>query len=81
MDNWEDYLEDNTLRILVKPNAAKTQIIGWDDSRKALKVAVKGKPEGGAANLNLLKFFSKISEKNVYIISGKTSRKKVIGFG
>lgn len=80
MDNWEDYLEDNTLRILAKPNAAKTQIIGWDDSRKALKVAVKGKPEAGVANLNLLKFFSNISGKNVYIISGKTSRKKVIGF-
>ena len=80
MVNWVDYVQKNTLKIFVKPNAPKTRIVSWDEHKGMLKVEVKGKPEGGEANHNLLKFFSKMSGKIVYILSGKTSRRKVIGF-
>ena len=69
---------DSPLRILVKANAAKTEIVGWEGN--VLKVAVKAPAEKNKANIEIIKFFSKLTKKQVKIISGKTSKRKVLKF-
>ena len=66
------------LKIIVKANAKKTQLLGYDESRKAFRFEVKAKPEQGKANLEIEKYFSKIFMKPVRIVSGKTSKIKIL---
>ena len=42
----ENHIKNNKLNIIVKPNAPSTKIIEWDTDKEALRVEVKGKPEG-----------------------------------
>lgn len=65
------------MEIKVVPNSSKQKCI-LDKSGK-LKCYLKNPPEKGLANLELIKFFSKslsLSQKNIEIISGLTSRNK-----
>lgn len=72
-----EYIENNHLRIIVKPNASKTEILGYDDARKAVRIAIAAPPDAGKANKELLKFLKKeIGECE--LISGTTSRKKLV---
>lgn len=79
--NISEYIKNNTLKIIVKPNSTKNEIIGYDESRRAVKVNIKEKAQNNKANIEVVKFFSKLTKKKVHIISGLTSRKKVIKFG
>jgi len=74
----EDYLTSNSLKILVKPNSKKTEIIGWDKEKNALKINVNAHPEKGEANIEIVKFFKKIYKKDVRIKSGLTSKTKIL---
>ena len=64
------------VRIIVKPNAKKTEILGEIDG--ILKVSVAAPAEGNKANLEIVKFFSKLTGKRVRIVSGLTSKKKTL---
>jgi len=74
----EDYIKHNSLKILVKPNAKKNEILGYDSARKAVKVAIAAQAEKGKANLEVIKFFSKLLKKKVQIKSGLTSKEKLL---
>ena len=61
------------------PNASKTEIIGWMGD--ALKIKVQATPEGGRANVALVKLLSQTlgcSRSQIVIQTGKTSRNKLI---
>ncbi len=73
-----DYVKNNHLAILVKPNSPKTQIIGWDNDKKALRVNIHAKPEDNEANIEVVKFFSKLLKKKVTIKSGLKNRLKIL---
>ena len=73
-----DYIADEKLKIIAKPNSKKTEIIGFDKAKKALKVNVKAQPEKGKANAEIARFFSRLTKKKAEIISGKTSKTKVL---
>ena len=66
------------LKILVKPNAKKTDILGWDEDKKILRVAVSAPAEDNKANIAIIKFFSKKLGKRVRIVSGLKSKQKVL---
>ncbi|MFC1728008.1 DUF167 domain-containing protein [Nanoarchaeota archaeon] len=70
------YIENNKLRILVKPNSKKSEILGYDG--KAVKVAIAAPADKGKANKEVIKFFSKLLKKKVEIKSGLKSREKVL---
>ena len=72
------YIKDNKLKILVKANASKNEILGWDKDKQTLKVAIKAEPEKGKANKEIIKFFTKLFKKKITIKSGLTSRQKII---
>ncbi|MEM4271267.1 MAG: DUF167 domain-containing protein [Candidatus Pacearchaeota archaeon] len=73
-----NYIKDNKLKVIVKPNSRKSEIIGFDDNKKALRISVKSPAEKGKANVELIKFVSKLLKKKVVIVSGLKSREKII---
>ena len=72
------YINNSYLKILVKTNSSKTEIIEWDDSKNILKVNVHAKPENNEANIEVIKYFSKLLKKKVIIKSGTRSREKLL---
>ena len=76
--NIDKYIHNNKLKILVKPNSPKNQIISYDDNKKALRVSIKAAPEKGKANQELIKFISKLLKKKVEIVKGFKSKEKIL---
>jgi len=72
------YIQNNHLKILAKPNSPKTEIVGWDESRSALRVNVHAKPDNNEANVEIVKFFTKLLKKKVTIKSGLRSKEKIL---
>jgi hypothetical protein len=66
----------STFTLTIRPNASKTELISFDDSFG--KMNVKAAPEKGKANAEIIRFFKKEYGLSIDIISGHTSRKKLI---
>jgi uncharacterized protein (TIGR00251 family) len=65
--------------VYVQPGASKTQIAGMHDG--LIKVRVAAPPVEGAANQALVEFLAKrlrIPKSRVRVVSGLTSRRKVL---
>ncbi|MBW2967847.1 DUF167 domain-containing protein [Candidatus Woesearchaeota archaeon] len=75
-----NYIHNNTLRIIAKPNSPKTEVIGYDEARQALRIAIAAVPDKDKANNALLKFLKKETGRACTIISGSKSREKTIRF-
>ena len=68
-----------TLTIRIQPRAAKNEIIMTDNG--GIKIRLTAPPVDGAANESLVKFLSdilSIAKSGVEIVSGHTSREKVV---
>ncbi len=76
--NVNEYIKDNRLKIIVKTNSPKTEIIGYDEDRTVLRVNVNAVPENNKANIEIVKFFKKLLKKQVKMVSGFKCREKVI---
>ena len=76
--NLEKYIKNNRLKVLVKPNAKKNEIISFDDKREALRVNIKAPAEKNKANIEILKFFKKLTKKSVSISQGLKSKEKIL---
>ena len=76
--NVDDYIISNRLKIIVRPNSSENKIIGYDESRKAVKVNIAAKPEENKANMEVIKFFSRLLKKRVKIKSGFISKEKLL---
>lgn len=63
--------------VSVKPNSPRNKILCLDDD--ILKVEIKAPADKNKANIELVKFISK-ELKPVRIVSGLTSRKKLLEF-
>jgi uncharacterized protein (TIGR00251 family) len=68
------------LKIVVKPNSNKNNILSYDDDKDELKMEIAAPAEDNKANIEIIKFFTKLTGKKVRIKSGLTSRKKLIEF-
>jgi hypothetical protein len=66
------------LRIIVKPNSKENKIIGYDENKKALRVAIQAPAEDNKANIEVIKFFSKILKRKAEIKSGLRSKEKLL---
>lgn len=78
MINPADYVIDNSLKILVKPNKKKNYVLGYDYEKQALIVEIKAPAEQNKANKEIIKFLSKQLRKRVKIKTGHTSKIKVL---
>lgn len=65
------------LEVKVVPHSSKNEIVRWEEGR--LVVKVRGVPEKGKVNANLIAFLAKtwgIAKSQISIVSGQTSRIK-----
>jgi uncharacterized protein (TIGR00251 family) len=69
--------DKKVIEVIVKPNSGKNEII-FDEEKKICVVHVKVPAEDGKANSQVLKIIKKESGMTGKIISGATSRKKLI---
>jgi uncharacterized protein (TIGR00251 family) len=70
---------DNRLSVKVTPNAGRSEITGWNQG--VLEVRVAAPPVAGRANRELTVLLGKllgVSRSSIGIVSGLTSRRKVI---
>lgn len=70
------------LPVKVTPNASRNEVAGWLDDG-ALRIRVQSPPRDGKANKALIAFLSdltSVSKNRISIVSGKSSRQKVIAF-
>ena len=68
------------IKIKVTPNSNRDEICGYL-GEDILKIKIKAKPIGGVANTYLIRYLSKelkIPQKNLSIVTGKTSRIKIL---
>ena len=56
----------------------KNEIVKFDKERQAYRVNIKEKAEDNKANIEIIKFFSKLLKKKVKIIKGLRSKEKII---
>jgi len=71
-------IKENPFKIIVKPNSNKNEVIGYDGERGAYRVNIKAKPEDNKANIEVIKFLSRLLNKQVRIVKGFRSRSKLI---
>lgn len=71
-------IKENSFRIIVKPNSSRNAVLGYDKERGAYRVNIKAKPEGNKANVEVIKFLSRLLKKRVRILKGLKSREKLI---
>lgn len=63
--------------VIVKTNSSKNTA-EWDPHRDVLLVSIKESPENNEANIAIEKYLFKLLKKRVKIVSGKTSKKKLV---
>lgn len=66
------------VRILVKTGMNETKLKEFDESKQLWRVDVAAPPLDNKANLEIVKFFSRLTKKHVRILSGLTSKEKVL---
>ncbi len=71
-------IKENSFKIIVKPNCSENQILSYDKAKQAYRVNIKAKPENNKANIELIKFLSKLLKKKIKIIKGLKSKEKLI---
>jgi len=71
-------IKSGKLKVILKPNSRKDELIGWDESRQALRIAISSPAENNKANIALIKFLSRLTGKRVRILSGLTSKEKIL---
>lgn len=73
-----DALQNGKVKILVKPDAVETKVIGWDADRGVFRVEVAAPAEDNKANLEVVKFFSRLVGQRVSIVRGLASKLKIL---
>jgi len=68
----------NKFKIIVKTNAKKNEVLGYDKIKEAYRISIKEKAEDNRANKEIIKFLSKLLKKKVRIVSGLKSKEKII---
>ena len=53
-------ITQNPFKIIVKPNAPKNKVLGYNKEKKAYKVEINAKPNNNKANIEIIKYFSKL---------------------
>jgi uncharacterized protein (TIGR00251 family) len=75
-----EHIRNGILQVKVRPGMPKTEIAGWDETARSLRVNLHAKAEDNKANIELLKLLSRISKMKARIVSGARSREKTVRF-
>jgi len=69
------------IKIIVKTNSGKNEILGFDEEKQAYKVLIKAQPIENKANKEIIKLFHKKYKQPIRIISGLKSKEKILEIG
>lgn len=73
-----NFPKSGKVKILVKTGAIETKLKEFDAEKGAWRVDVAARPLENEANIEIVKFFSRLVKKQVRILSGLTSKEKVL---
>ncbi|MFH0870480.1 MAG: DUF167 domain-containing protein [archaeon] len=73
-----NHIRGGALRILVKPGKRDNRIVSYDAGKDALVIEIKAQAQKNKANIEVVKFFSKLLKKDVKIKTGLTSKEKLL---
>ena len=68
----------SSFSLIVKANAPSTELLDYDTNLNAYRMNVSAPAKDGKANIEIVKFLSKLTKKKARILSGLTSKKKVV---
>ncbi len=71
-------IKDEIFKVIVKLNSRKNEILGYDEEKQAYIISIKEKAEDNRANIELVKFLSKMLGRKARIKSGLKSKEKII---
>ena len=77
-DLYNEILKKGTFMLEVKTNANNTKLKEFNNSKKSYLMEVAAPPQDNKANLEIIKYFKKNLKKDIRILSGLTSKKKLI---
>jgi uncharacterized protein (TIGR00251 family) len=75
--NFSNIIREMILEVKITPNSSKNEILRWEENRLVIKI--RGIPEKGTVNENLINFLAKtlgIAKSQIEIVAGRTSRLK-----
>ena len=75
-----EYIKNNRLKVKVRANSYENKILDYDEERDMLNVSIKAPAVKNKANLELIKFLSKLTKKRASIVRGLNSKTKVVEF-
>lgn len=78
MQGIEELSKLKIIKIQVKPNSKKTELLGYDENKKAYILSVNAPADKNKANLEVIKFFTKLLKKKVRIKTGMKSKDKLL---
>ena len=71
-------IKESKFKAIVKPNSGENKVIDFDKDKNAYIIKIKSRAEDNKANIELIKFLSKLLKKKARIASGLRSREKII---
>jgi len=71
-------IQSKKFKIIVKPNSKENKLLGFDAEKNAYRMEVNAKTEDNKANIEIIKFLSRLLKKKVRIKTGLKSREKII---
>lgn len=71
-------IQSNKFKVIVKPNKPENRIRDFDSANNTYNVDIKSKSQENKANIELVKFFTKLLKKKVIINSGLRSKEKIL---
>ena len=71
-------IDSKKFKVIVKPNSKENKIEYFYKEKNAYRISIKAKPEDNKANVEVIKFLSKLLKKKVRIVSGLKSKEKII---
>ena len=77
-EKFEELKEKSAIMVIAKTNAVKTKIDSYDKSRSAYIMDVAAPPQDNKANVEIIRYLSRLTGKQATIISGATAKKKLI---
>lgn len=71
-------IKETKFKVIVKPNSKESKINGFDKEKNAYRINIKAKPQDNKANIEVIRFLSKMLKKNIRICSGFKSKEKIV---
>ena len=71
-------IKEGKFKIIVKANSRENKINGYDREKNACRISIAAKPQDNKANIEIIKFLSRLLKKRVRIISGMKSKEKIV---